>query len=240
MNIKLLHPVEPVIITQGFGENPEIYKQFGRAGHNGIDYGVATGTPVIAAAGGCVDKTSSDPDGYGTYLRIDHGGYYTLYAHLQKIEATRGRSVKQGDLIAYSNNTGFSTGSHLHFELRIPEKKSTDYPAGEVDPTPYFVTKDVPKGCYANRPQTVDDGDSSVTESVLSENHEGSKTDGIPVTKNETCQVIAPAGLNAHIQPMLESEVIGAFRYGQALQVIEQQGDFVGVLVWVHRDWIKL
>lgn len=87
--------------------------------HNGTDFAVRVGTPVIAPAHGVVDKaTYSRSAGY--YIVIRHaGGYSTVYMHLSKLGVKAGQRVKQGQVIARSGNTGISTGPHLHYELRI-------------------------------------------------------------------------------------------------------------------------
>ena len=97
--------------------------------HDGIDIGVPVGTPVYAAAAGEVvvskyyltgNYDGSYKDGYGNYVMIDHGDYYTLYGHLQyKKVVSAGQSVSKGQLIAYTASTGNSTGPHLHFEVRL-------------------------------------------------------------------------------------------------------------------------
>lgn len=107
------------LVTSEFG--PRIDPINGKATvHSGIDLGVPTGTRVHAAEDGTVTKVAWDPDGYGNYLMIDHGGgLVTLYGHCSQILASVGQSVKAGDIVALSGNTGHSTGSHLHFEVRV-------------------------------------------------------------------------------------------------------------------------
>lgn len=107
-------------ISQRFGENPNWYKRFGIAtGHNGVDYAVPTRTPVLASGGGIVIKTGFDPDGYGKYIKITHNGsYISLYAHLEEIQVKNNQHVETGQQIGLSGSTGFSTGPHLHFEIR--------------------------------------------------------------------------------------------------------------------------
>lgn len=86
--------------------------------HNGLDLAINTGTPVRAAAAGRV-TFSGDNGGYGLLIKIDHGnGIETRYAHNSRLVARVGQRVARGDLIAYSGNTGNSTGPHLHFEIR--------------------------------------------------------------------------------------------------------------------------
>lgn len=86
--------------------------------HSGIDIAVVRGTPVRAAASGRVIY-SGWVKGYGNTVIIDHGNLMTtLYAHNDELVARAGTHVKIGDVIAYSGNTGDSTGPHLHFEIR--------------------------------------------------------------------------------------------------------------------------
>lgn len=137
--IKLIRPVPAdAPITQLFGENPKIYGKWGYAGHNGIDYAVPTGTPIVAAADGVVAKISYEAGGYGNYIQLNHDGGQTYYAHLQQTAVSIGQQVRAGDVIAYSDNTGFSTGPHLHFALKIPTQVNPGYKYYH-DPIPYFV-----------------------------------------------------------------------------------------------------
>lgn len=86
--------------------------------HHGIDVAVNTGTPIRAAARGRVSYAGWN-GGYGNLVIIDHGNNIeTRYAHLSRITVKVGQYVNRGALIAYSGNTGNSTGPHLHFEIR--------------------------------------------------------------------------------------------------------------------------
>jgi murein DD-endopeptidase MepM/ murein hydrolase activator NlpD len=87
--------------------------------HDGTDFGVGCGTPVLAAAAGEV-VSAYGSEGYGNQLVLNHGtvngqGLATSYSHLTSFSASPGDSVQQGDIIGYSGNTGYSTGCHLHF-----------------------------------------------------------------------------------------------------------------------------
>ncbi len=85
--------------------------------HTGIDLRCSTGTKVYAANAGTV-TTSGYSSAWGNYIIINHGGgYTTLYAHLKSRSVSKDAKVKQGDVIGYSGNTGYSTGPHLHFEI---------------------------------------------------------------------------------------------------------------------------
>ena len=103
-------------------------------GHGGLDIcGGVNGKPIIAADGGRVVEavSSNNSTGYGYYVIIEHAnGYRTLYAHCSKVLVTKGQKVTQGQQIALAGSTGYSTGPHLHFEIR---KNGVT-----VDPYPYI------------------------------------------------------------------------------------------------------
>ncbi len=87
--------------------------------HKGIDWAVPTGTAVFASCGGKVSKAGWG-SGYGYVVYIEHeDGRQTRYGHLSKVLVKAGQTVKQGERIALSGNTGVSTGPHLHFEILI-------------------------------------------------------------------------------------------------------------------------
>lgn len=89
--------------------------------HSAVDLGCRVGTTVVAAADGIVIRSNSIGynGGYGEVVIISHpNGTQTIYAHLSKINVVNGQSVKQGQVIGASGNTGRSTGPHLHFETR--------------------------------------------------------------------------------------------------------------------------
>src|SRR4030095_8567305 len=92
---------------------------FGLEAHNGIDYGCPVGTPVTATDDGVVGEHGWDEGGYRGYVKLDHTWGESLYAHLSAIVVPTGRAVNRGHVIAYSANTGNSTGPHLHFGIRL-------------------------------------------------------------------------------------------------------------------------
>lgn len=99
-------------ISSGYGP------RWGRM-HHGLDVAVVVGTPVRAAAAGVVTFSGWN-GGYGNLVTIDHGNKIeTRYAHLSRMVVRPGQHVKRGEIIAYSGNTGNSTGPHLHFEIRL-------------------------------------------------------------------------------------------------------------------------
>lgn len=89
--------------------------------HSGIDFSAEVGTPVYATADGVVEFAYKGFNGgYGHMIKIDHSfGFKTYYAHLDQLIVKRGDFVKKGQMVAYSGNSGNSTGAHLHYEIRF-------------------------------------------------------------------------------------------------------------------------
>ena len=107
-------------ITQRYGEIIEGVTYKGLP-HTGIDYGCPSDTSIFASADGIVKAARNEPNGYGKYIILEHpDGKATLYAHLWYFNNLfEGKQVKQGEVIAYSDSSGNSTGPHLHFEARV-------------------------------------------------------------------------------------------------------------------------
>jgi murein DD-endopeptidase MepM/ murein hydrolase activator NlpD len=100
-------------LSSGFGARGGFW-------HPGLDYGVPTGTAVGAAGRGCVVSAGWDAGGYGNLVVIQHRlGVTTYYAHLSSVAVKPGQCVTGRDLIGRAGSTGFSTGPHLHFEIRV-------------------------------------------------------------------------------------------------------------------------
>ncbi len=92
----------------------------GSAFHRGLDIAANNGSPIRAALGGTVTQVGYDEYGYGKYVRLAHeNGLTTMYAHCSAINVVEGQAVLGGDIIAAVGSTGKSTGSHLHFEVRV-------------------------------------------------------------------------------------------------------------------------
>lgn len=90
------------------------------APHKGVDFSMPIGTPIIAPADGVVEKIAYQAGGAGRYIMLRHGRQYqTVYMHLSKTLVKVGQTVKRGERIALSGNTGRSTGPHLHYEFHI-------------------------------------------------------------------------------------------------------------------------
>ncbi|WP_420912151.1 LysM peptidoglycan-binding domain-containing protein [Meiothermus ruber] len=123
-----LRPANAVVAAAGYRwpiSNFTITTYFGRRGgfqrfHTGIALAAPIGTPISAARAGQVDPAGWSRYGYGLHVIINHGGAQeTLYAHMSRIVVRPGQWVDRGDLIGYVGSTGWSTGPHLHFEVRV-------------------------------------------------------------------------------------------------------------------------
>jgi murein DD-endopeptidase MepM/ murein hydrolase activator NlpD len=113
-------PVDGARISSGFGMRFHPVLGYTRM-HKGIDFAVPVGTPVMASGTGTV-KIAGRSNGYGNYLRVDMGsGYGFAYGHLSRFAPGihPGSHVHQGEVVAYSGNTGLSTGPHLHYETIV-------------------------------------------------------------------------------------------------------------------------
>ncbi|WP_226575920.1 M23 family metallopeptidase [Acuticoccus sediminis] len=117
----LRKPVARGVLTSTFG--PRRHPIYHRVRmHNGVDYGAPRGTQIYAAADGVVSQAGWTSGGYGRHVTVDHRyGYQTVYGHQSRIAdgIKPGVKVKQGQVIGYVGSTGYSTGPHLHYEIRI-------------------------------------------------------------------------------------------------------------------------
>ncbi len=106
--------------THGDVSSPYGLRWNGSDFHPGIDIANDMGTPIVATADGTVVYAGWNAGGYGNMVDIDHGnGIMTRYAHAMQVTVMSGQYVKRGQLIAYMGSTGFSTGPHVHYEVRI-------------------------------------------------------------------------------------------------------------------------
>jgi murein DD-endopeptidase MepM/ murein hydrolase activator NlpD len=149
------HPVDNPTITYGFGAGSD---KWGAVGHLGVDYGGHEGQPIYAPADGFVvwARGSAAAAGNtweqipgsgnnGNCIIINHApenwATHTLYAHLSGFNVTEGQHVTAGQIIGYMGNTGYSFGTHLHWEMFIDYSEG-QYPDGtfygRVDPLQYF------------------------------------------------------------------------------------------------------
>lgn len=143
--MKILYPLNAKeYITQKFGARPDYYKQFTVGGvplkgHEGLDLRAPNGTEVLATDDGYIQEAIDQyTKGYGRYIKISHSWGESVYAHLQEFKVYQGLQVKKGQIIALADNTGNSTGSHLHFGIRINPYNKSDGWGGYSDPEPHF------------------------------------------------------------------------------------------------------
>lgn len=103
-------------ISSRYGANESIRNHT----HKGLDIAASNGTPIKAAADGVVTYAKYNSGGYGNLVKISHGnGVESYYGHCSKLYVKEGQTVKAGDTIAAVGSTGYSTGNHLHFEIRL-------------------------------------------------------------------------------------------------------------------------
>lgn len=102
---------------RGFGMHNDPFTGYPQM-HRGIDISNALGTPIVASAMGRVSYAAFDPGGLGNMITIDHGfGYVSRYGHLSKLLVKSGQAITRGQMIGLMGSTGYSTGSHLHYEV---------------------------------------------------------------------------------------------------------------------------
>ncbi len=107
------------LITQGFGQNPNVYAAYGLKGHNGIDFAVEEGAIVYAPHDGKAIMIDDGSSGYGLHIIIEHDKRKSVLAHLSVADVQTGQEIYQGDPIGKSGNSGMSTGPHLHWTYKI-------------------------------------------------------------------------------------------------------------------------
>ena len=111
-------PIDGARLSSGFGMRKHPILGYSRM-HKGTDFAAPSGTPIYAAGNGVIESIGRK-GGYGKYIRIRHNGSFkTAYAHMKGFAKglTRGKRVKQGQVIGYVGSTGRSTGPHLHYEV---------------------------------------------------------------------------------------------------------------------------
>jgi len=119
-------PVKGRPITSRFGVRKLAIEAKARA-HKGVDIAAPTGTGVFTTAEGRVVRAGYQAGGYGNFIEVKHpNGLSSVYAHLSRIDVHTGKKVAAGERIGLVGSTGYSTGPHLHFEVRRN--------GGQVDP----------------------------------------------------------------------------------------------------------
>ncbi len=115
-NINIALPVQGTV-TSIYGAREEVFKYVGY--HTGIDIANSLNTPIKSATDGKVVKAESMDKYYGNNIEIEKDGVIFKYAHLNQINVNEGETISQGQIIGLMGSTGASTGSHLHFEIKI-------------------------------------------------------------------------------------------------------------------------
>ncbi len=116
-------PLGNVYITQLFGKTASSKRLYASGTHNGVDFRASVGTPVLAMASGTVVGTGNTDEtcagaSFGGWVLIKYdNGLASTYGHLSLIKAVKDQTVRAGDIVGYSGNTGYSTGPHLHLSL---------------------------------------------------------------------------------------------------------------------------
>ncbi|WP_448661124.1 M23 family metallopeptidase [Sphingomonas sp. CJ20] len=131
ISIPSMQPVDKVTFTSNFGVRSDPFRGTA-AMHAGVDIPGAIGTPIYATADGVISHAGRQ-GGYGNMVQINHGrGIETRYGHLSKILVADNTRVRRGQLIGLMGSTGRSTGSHLHYEVRLDGRA--------VNPIPFLQT----------------------------------------------------------------------------------------------------
>jgi len=135
-------------VSQEFGKNPDMYKKFGFLGHNGIDYATPSGTYILAPHKGKIIEAAFDANGYGNYLKIENDAEGSVLAHNKEFLVKVGDTVEEGQRVAVSDNTGNSTGPHLHWGYyKKPRDRQNGY-GGFIDQQPLLTTQPMPSEMY--------------------------------------------------------------------------------------------
>ena len=138
----------PPVVTQRFGINGNIYKQWGLPGHEGIDMRAPDGYDIYSVYDGEVYRVEKTAVGaYGIQVRVKHetpeGIFKSIYAHFKTATVHVGDIVHKGSKLGEADNTGNSYGSHLHISIKLEGSKSwlslnSTVPNEMINPTPYF------------------------------------------------------------------------------------------------------
>jgi murein DD-endopeptidase MepM/ murein hydrolase activator NlpD len=151
LSIPAYMPAKNFSFTSGFGYRYDPFTG-GGAMHAGIDMAGAYGSPIYAAASGVVLRAGW-ANGYGNLVEIDHGrGMITRYGHLASIDAKPGQKINQGDVIGGMGSTGRSTGTHLHFEVRVDGQAVNPMPFLEAARDVFEIQQSVDTGAPLSEP----------------------------------------------------------------------------------------
>jgi murein DD-endopeptidase MepM/ murein hydrolase activator NlpD len=116
--------LDPAVLVEWFGghvtaefHDLEYASSFGRV-HNGIDFSLVVGSPIRSTWEGTIIYAGWSDAGYGNLTIVENGDWQMYYAHLSAVNVSVGQEVQTGTVVGLSGNTGWSTGPHLHYEVR--------------------------------------------------------------------------------------------------------------------------
>jgi murein DD-endopeptidase MepM/ murein hydrolase activator NlpD len=158
-------------LGQLFGNPAPMYTNIGLKAHNGLDFSCPTGTEIISCTDGIVEYVGADSAaGLGVYIigKVGDQNYRFIYWHLQSFKVNVGDSVASGQVIGISDNTGMSTGSHLHWGVKPvtwngstwSSSQENDGYRGAIDGFPFLPSVIYPSikkgmtGCFVKQIQT--------------------------------------------------------------------------------------
>lgn len=219
--MNFLYPVPSTsIVTQTFSEHVHRARVNNWQNYNGgIDWAIASGSPIVAAQAGTVTTMRNDATGYGTHVRIQHdGGFLSIYAHMMDFAVRTGDKVSAGDVIGRSDNTGNSTGPHLHFELR---KNNV-----AIDPAPLLVLSLTGDG---GQPRP--DGGDGTGEQPGGGLPVGEEPEAFPALP--MARVISTVGLNVRLGPGVSNPIVGFLPTGTQVEVLRKAGEG-------GEDWLQI
>lgn len=135
-------------LVQRWGEHPDYHSQYKYngvplKGHIGLDFAAPFGTPVYAVAAGRVTELSYERQGFGRYLKVEHGWGESFYAYLDEVVVDSGQVITRGALLAYTGDNNGQVPAHLHFGVRIKPFQRFDGWGGFSDPLPYLSGADL-------------------------------------------------------------------------------------------------
>jgi hypothetical protein len=242
--MQFLFPVPATsIVTQSFAEHVHSARVNGWQNYNGgIDWAVPTGTQVVAAQAGVVTAARHDATGYGTHLRIQHDdGYLTVYGHMWDFTVKVGDKVRAGAVIGRSDNTGNSTGPHIHFELRRnnvpvdPAPLLTNFLPDATQPGGGGVVVN-PGGGPVIKPAEPTDGSGSQPGGGVTVGEEPESFPSLP-----NARIISTIGLNIRMAPGVFHPIVGFLPSGTQVEVMRKAQD--GEDVWLqigHQQYVAM
>ncbi len=135
-------------LSQAWGSNPDYYQRFyydrvRLRGHNGFDFAMPVGTPLLATDAGRILRVGFNAGGLGKYVLMEHAWGESLYGHMSEIPIAVGDILPRGGHLGLSGNTGGSTGPHVHFGIRVIPYRRGDGWGGYCNPAPFMNVDEI-------------------------------------------------------------------------------------------------